>query len=743
MARPRTLALALMLALAAVTGPSALAAGAPGRRVGFAPRLPPGASLAGPLSGSTPLHVTVALQPRDPAALQAFATAVSTPGSSLYGHYIAPAQFAQEFGPTSAQIDAVEASLRAHGLAPGPISSNHLSIPVQTRATALQRAFSLVLDRVALAGHRGTGVVNTAAPLLDGSIAGLVQGVVGLSSLTAPHPLYARPHGVHAHTTAHVATGGPQPCSAARAAAPSQAAYTADQIASAYGFSGLYGAGDQGKGETVALYELEPYAPADIAAYQSCYGTHASVSNVTVDGGAGGGPGVGEAALDVEQVIGLAPQATILVYEGPNSSSSAPGSGYYDTWSTLIGQDRARVVSASWGQCEALVAPSDAAAESTLFQEAAAQGQTIFSASGDEGSEDCNGQMGFVPNLQLSVDDPSSQPFVTGVGGTTMPSLGPRPTEQVWNSGGGVTGVLGTAPGAGGGGKSTLWTMPSYQSGAASFLHVSQSGVRETPDVSADADPNTGYLIYWNGSGSVKGPVGWQGIGGTSAAAPVWASAVALVDASRTCNGALVGFANPALYRAAGSAYGQDFNDVTHGNNDFTGTNGGRFNAGPGFDMASGLGTPNAAALVGGLCHGATRPGSPRITASSLSGVAAGRPSLSLTVRAGRSAPGMHRVSIKLPSGLRFARKARQVSVTGPHGARLGFGVAVRHGVLTITLHHATRLAKVTVRYATLTATSHEAAAARRGRASRLRITVTVTDVHGTIRTVHVGVKPH
>jgi len=513
MARLRKCALALVVALAAVTGPGALAAGPPARRVGSAPALPPGASIAGAVSGSTPMQLAVALQPRDPAALEAFANAVSTPGSSLYGHYITPAQFAEQFGPTSAKIDAVESSLRAHGLEPGQPSANHLSLPVTASAAGIERAFSVGLERVSLP-NQARGIVNTVAPQLDGSIAGLVQGVVGLSSLATPHPLYVRPHGARSHSTRHVATGGPQPCPAARAAAPGQSAYTADQIASAYGFSGLYGAGDQGKGQTVALYELEPYAAADIAAYQSCYGTHASVSSVAVDGGAGGGPGQGEAALDIEQVIGLTPQATILVYEGPNSTSSAPGSGYYDTWNTLIAQDRARVVSASWGQCEALVPPSDAQAEGTLFEEAAAQGQTIFSAGGDQGSEDCNGQTGPLPDTRLAVDDPSSQPFVSGVGGTTLSALGPRPTEKVWNSGGGLGGLLGAAPGAGGGGKSSLWAMPSYQSGAPSFLHVAQSSSRETPDVSADADPNTGYLIYWNGNGSALGPAGWQGIGG-------------------------------------------------------------------------------------------------------------------------------------------------------------------------------------------------------------------------------------
>jgi subtilase family serine protease len=410
-----------------------------------------------------------------------------------------------------------------------------------------------------------------------------------------------------------VVTGGPQPCPAASAAAPGQDAFTADQIASAYGFSGLYAAGDTGAGVTVAVYELESNDPSDIAAYQSCYGTHATVSYVPVDTGAGSGPGSGEAALDIENVIGLAPNVHILVYQGPNSNSGAPGSGPYDTFSAIVNQDRARVVTISWGQCESALGPTDAAAENTLFEQATVQGQSIIAASGDSGAEDCI-TGGAVPQSQAAVDDPSSQPFVTGVGGTSLHALGPRPTETVWNSGGMVlSGML--QPGATGGGVSNLWPMPIPQLTSAGALNVrtaqaagsacGRSGgfCREVPDVSADSDPATGYLIYWNGRGDVGGePQGWQGIGGTSGASPLWAALLALANGSRACTGTSVGYANPALYAAAGSAYAANFNDVTSGNNDFTGTNGGRYAAAPGYDPVTGLGTPYAASLAGALC---------------------------------------------------------------------------------------------------------------------------------------------
>ena len=276
--------------------------------------------------------MTVVLKPRDPSALAAYAEAVSTPGSSLFHRYLTPDQFGARFGATQSEAQAVSASLHAHGLNPGAVAPNRLSIPVTASAGQVEHAFSVSFRRLALpGGARATAA--SAAPALDPSIAPDVQAVLGLSSTETLHPEYqramlggARRSGL-THSTSHTATGGPQPCSQASSAGQQQSAYTADQIASAYGFSSLYQAGDEGQGQTIAIYELEPDDPNDIAAYQSCYGTHASVSYIPVDGGAGSGEGSGEAALDIENAIGLAPRANFLVYQGANSNSGAPGSG--------------------------------------------------------------------------------------------------------------------------------------------------------------------------------------------------------------------------------------------------------------------------------------------------------------------------------------------------------------------------------------------------------------------------------
>jgi hypothetical protein len=583
---------AALIAALVIASPAAVAASSPRIRIGSAPRHPVGSRVMGTLSPTTSISLLVALHPRDPAALASYATDVATPGSPVFRRYLSVNEFRQMFAPTTTQIEAVDASLRAHGLRPGTVSANGLLIPVSSTAGAVGRTFALSLERVELPGGR-TAFANTLAPQFDASVARLIQGVVGLDTLTVQRPLgldQRRARTSIAHATPRVVTGGPQPCSAAVTAGATNSSYTADQLASAYQFSSLYGAGDEGAGQTVALFELEPNRTSDIAAYQACYGTSATVTYIPEDGGAGSGAGSGEAALDIEDVIGLAPKATIDVYQAPNTNT-----GLIDNYTAIIDANIAKVISTSWGICESQNGSAITSAENTLFLQAATQGQSVFAAAGDSGSEDCGtGTKG------LAVDDPASQPYVTGVGGTKLSALGPPPSETVWNE-------SALAGGAGGGGVSTSWAMPPYQSGAPTSLNVINAGssgtpcgaapgsyCREVPDVSADADPYTGYVVDYKG--------GWIGIGGTSAAAPLWAAFTALVNASSGCGGKPIGFANPALYKVAATAYGSDFSDITSGNNDYTGTNGGLYAAGTAYDMASGLGAPIGSTLPAALC---------------------------------------------------------------------------------------------------------------------------------------------
>jgi hypothetical protein len=627
------------------------------------------------------IHLTVALRPRDPVALAREVRAVSTPGTPEYRRYLSPRAFGTRYGADRTTIAAVTRALRAHDLDPGHPSAGRLSIPLRVRASALG------------AGGAAAGAARSlVSGALPRSARASVQAVIAFGRSSAARPLALRDPNHRSATLSRtlstdLATGhqaatvaGPLPCAAAVTAAAGVHANTDQTIAGAYGFDSLYAAGDEGQGVTVAIYELEPDDPADIAAFQSCYGTHAQISYVRVDGGAGSGAGSDEAALDIENLIGFAPRANVLVYQGPNAPTGVPGSGPYDVFNAIINQDRARVVSISWGQCEQQLGPLAEEAESVLFEQAAVQGQTLVSASGDNGAQDCD-TGGAHSSTGPAVDDPASQPDVVGVGGTTLQAAGPPPTETVWNSGSG-------GPGAGGGGVSNRWPMAPDQLDTPGFLHLRASAARgpacglprdrycrEVPDVSADADPATGYEVYWNGADTVPEPSGWQALGGTSAAAPVWAALFTLADASTACAGSPLGFAGPALYRAAAGDYRGDFHDITSGDNDFTGMSGDRWSAGRDYDLASGLGSPDAGPLAGALCADSIRLGTVGGQSSAVGAA------VTVTVHAS-DVHGAHlRYSASgIPRGVRMGSRSGQLTGRPRTPGRYRVQVAVRDG---------------------------------------------------------------
>ncbi|MGH2867020.1 MAG: protease pro-enzyme activation domain-containing protein, partial [Solirubrobacteraceae bacterium] len=616
--------------------------------------VPAGARDLGILPQTNLVHATVALVPRHAAELAAYAHAVVTPGSPLYHRYLSVAQFAARFGPTPVEMAGVRRALVAQGLTVGPSAPNRLTLPLTGTAAVASRAFSTSFERFAVAGG-ATGYTHAAAPTVSGAIAGLVQGIVGLQSVAPSasvivhRPSRAGPAGgqqAGATMTKHdaiLAGAGPQPCAAARDAGAGGAGYTAAQIASAYGLSNYYTAGNQGRGVTVALYELEPFSATDVAAYQACYGTSTSVTTIPVDGGAGVGYGSGEAAMDVQDLIGLASQASIKVYEGP-----ATGAGAYDTYSRIINDNSAQVISTAWGLCEALAGAVPAAAESTLFQEAAVQGQSVLAAAGDLGSNDCG-------DHRPAVDDPASQPWVTAVGATSRHAS----QDFVWSDSFGATG----------GGVSRLWGRPAYQDGVAqaqSSITCRSSGTacRELPDLSVHGDPANGYVAYYLDA--------WRIVGGTSIATPTIAALTALADASPACGGHPLGFLNPALYRSAADQYAPNFTDVTSGTNAFGSAPG--YAAGPGYDMASGLGAP-AAGLGDTLCGAAIT-----LTAPRAQSVAIGR-FVSLHLFSS-TAPGasVSYSATGLPAGLTLDRIRGLISGTPRSVGRWTVTVTARNG---------------------------------------------------------------
>jgi hypothetical protein len=479
------------------------------------------------------------------------------------------------------------------------MAANHLSISVRGSARVVEQALAVNLVRERIAGHAFFS--NTRPALLPAGAA----GVLGLDDLAPAVPAIEWPasgaaSSIRSATAGFHDTGGTAPTAAGGCPSGGQGgAYTPGQVATAYGFDSLYGNGLSGAGQTIASFELADYSGADVAAYNSCFGGNAAdVSRVLTDGGAPIGAGTSEASADVETLLGLDPGANVAVYEAPDSAQ-----GIYDNYAAIVDDDRAQVIATSWGQCEPGSQATMEQGENMLFQEAAVQGQTMVAAAGDSGSEDCY-QAGVDSDPELAVDDPASQPYVTGVGGTSLQSISPR-TETVWNSP--------ESGGAGGGGISQAWPLPSYQENS---IDSQSSGAscgagtgycRQVPDVSGSADASRGYYFYCQ-AGDCAG-AGWSPVGGTSLASPLWAALIAL--SNQGCPAGPAGFLNPTLYAGAdgllGSQYASALADITTGNNDLLGQNG-LYPARPGYDMASGLGSPNAGGVAAEMCATAHTP---------------------------------------------------------------------------------------------------------------------------------------
>ena len=588
--------------------------------VGRAPGIPPGARVIGREASSATLRITVALRSAHPRGLRRLATRVSTPGSAGFRDFLTPRQVQARFGPRQGAAAAVRAWLNRHHLSTRPALGDGLLLPAAGSAASVEAAFRTTIVRVRLPDGR-TALLNRRAPKVPADLRRQVSAVIGLSTVHLPG--------------SDLASGpvpGPRACRAART---TRHVYTAAWLARAYKFNPLYRQHDFGQHVTVALFELADYADRDIRAYTRCYRVRPSVRRVRVDGGttvAASGSGTLEATADVEVVAAMAPRASVLVYEAPLAGGDQ---SIVDTYGAIAQQDRAQVVSSSWGGCEPLAGAPAVRIEAQLFQEMALQGQSMMAAAGDSGSEGCLPDVKEIPArlaYSLQVGNPASQPFVTAVGGTTITRYGSPPGQSAWNQTpagmgfpapfNGRHGRPGKYPGnlAGSGGVSRMWWMPTWQAAFVRSDHASGArcgaprgtGCREVPDVSALAAIGTkgtrGYVIYGT-AGAFKGQ-GWLTVGGTSLATPLWAALTALAD--RQAPGHRLGLLSPSLYRVARSDP-RAFTDVTAGNNDYLAGYGRRsqhtcrfrgrphqpcYQAARGYDMATGLGTPQAGSLV-------------------------------------------------------------------------------------------------------------------------------------------------
>ena len=465
--------------------PHAEAAPAQVRLRGHVPAAVMRAHPMGLLPGGTPLSLSLALPLRDPAGLEALLGRVYDPADPLYGHYLTPAEFTDRFGPTQASYDAVAAFARSRGLTVTHTAPNRLLLSVSGPAATVEAAFGVRLHRYQAADGRVFHAPDT-DPAVPASLVGRLSGVIGLDNFNVRHPYFRSRIPALKPRILKPLIGGADP-RAEIGSDPNTGALTPSDIKAAYGLSQtpLTGAG-----QTLAVYELDGYTPSDIAAYETAYGLpNVPLENIIIDGFDGvPGPGAIEVTLDIEVMAALAPSASkILVYEAPNTEA-----GFIDLFNRIATDNRAKQIGVSWGGPENSSLKSDRDAENNAFLEMKAQGQGIFCASGDSGAYD--------DSATVSVDDPASQPNVTGVGGTTLAVKsrgGAFQSESAW----GTASDTRRSPfgSGGGGGISTVWPAPDYQAG------VGQSATqRNVPDVSLDADPETGYAIYFGGEWTIR-----------------------------------------------------------------------------------------------------------------------------------------------------------------------------------------------------------------------------------------------
>ncbi len=549
------------------------------------------------------------------------------PASPQYHEWLTPAEFGARFGIADADIAKTQSWLESQGFTVQSVSPSRNSITFSGTAATVASAFGAPLHRYSLGGENH--IAPSADITLPSALSGLVADIRGLSDY--------RPH-------AHVRKGD---------GAAFKPNFTSGQtgnhfltpgdIAIIYDIKAAYSAGYTGSGQTIAIMGQSAISNTDVTRFQTGIGQTANpptsilVPNTGISHIYSGDES--ESDLDVEYATGIAPGATVdFVYVGANAQSTV-----FDSLTWAIQNRIAPILNISYGECEAALGQSQYNSLNALLQQAAAQGQTIVSAAGDDGSSDCfdpTNASTIAQTQGLGVDFPSSSQYVTAVGGTEFlsadvaactSSTNPCTSspyfslngssdvlvsalsyipEQAWNDN--STAGIASGLSSGGGGVSMFTPAPSWQTGVPGI--PPGATFRLLPDVALDASPDNAPFAYCS-SDNTAWASGQQGscttglrdtssqdltvAGGTSFAAPVFSGMVAILSQARGYT--WQGVVNPTLYSLAANpvTYASAFHDIIAGNNECnlgvtycgTGTDVTNYAAGVGYDEATGLGS--------------------------------------------------------------------------------------------------------------------------------------------------------
>ncbi len=497
----------------------------------------------GRLESARRMNLAVGLPLRNREALTNLLRDLYDPASPQFHHYLTAADFAARFGPTAQDYQTLVQHARAHGLTIAATHPNNVILDVSGSVADVEKWLHVHMQVYRHPTEARTFFAPDAEPTLD--VAVPVLGISGLDNFVQPRPMNIR-KGDWAATTNQadlVAGSGPF------------GYYVGSDFRAAY----VPGVALNGAGQSVGLFELDGYFPGDIADYETLARLpNVPVTNILLDGfsGAAGSENI-EVALDIDMAICMAPGLLqVMVYEGtvPN-----------DILNRMATDNQAKQLSSSWG-----FYPQIDPVREQIYQQFAAQGQTMFQASGDSGA------------YAGAIFPPSDDPNLTVVGGTSLGTTGPGGAwayEVAWSGSGG--------------GISTTYSIPVWQQGINMAANHGSATMRNIPDVACLSD----VLLWLIANNGEQGPVG-----GTSAAAPLWAGFAALMNQKAAANGQpSLGFLNPALYAIGqGPGYAAAFHDITAGN-DTTSNSPTNFFATIGYDLCTGWGSPSGSNLINAL----------------------------------------------------------------------------------------------------------------------------------------------
>jgi hypothetical protein len=564
--------------------------------------------------------------------LDALIAAQQTPGSPLFHQWLTPDQFAARFGVADADIAATENWLQLQGFSIDAVNRSHNRITFSGTAALVASAFGSPLHYFKSTSAAGVATTHF-APANDLTIpSALASSVLAIGNLSNFRP---HPHLKHAPaTTVAAASGRPNFTS-------SQSGnhfITPGDLATIYDITPAYNAGFTGANQSIAVLGQSAVLLSDIAAFQNAINIPAKTPELVLVPSTGASTiyqgDEGESDLDLEYTSTIAKSAQVFfVYTGDTSNN-----GVFDSLAYAVDERIAPIISISYGDCETDFGASHYTTYNTILAQAAAQGQSVIAAAGDDGSTDCYGITDLTTAQQEAViaDFPSTSQYVTGLGGTEFPTADVVAGNNTYFTAQGSTDVISSALsyipegvwnddatfaaddpssplGAGGGGVSIFTAHPSWQTGTIGGVAIPTSAFRLTPDISLTASPINAPLAYCTSDTSswVTGQVSscTEGLrdastgdltvaGGTSFDAPTFSGMLALIEQAVNSTGE--GVINPTLYTLAANAttYASAFHDITSGGNQCL--SGSSYCSSPGtsdyaatagYDQASGLGS--------------------------------------------------------------------------------------------------------------------------------------------------------